>query len=273
MLNAKNLLIAAAIGLPIESIKHFIVSFRKVNQEDTFVVLVDENTKNNSDELFLKYFVDAVVCDPKKYNTSPINSRHFFYLDYIAHHPEYKNVLISDSRDLVFQKNPFSDCLDSEHIFAFEEDPNFGLIHEGNNRGWIRNIYGEQRMQELAQKPILCCGALLGSRNAMLDMLKIMCKEMLQINPDLFSWTVADQPVLNHICYSNLSQNLPLTIKKNGEVVGNLCLCLVLLGASNKIHLDILSNIVYVDGKIPSIVHQYDRSLTLSSVYDRIHTL
>lgn len=271
MLNAKNLLIAAAIGLPVTSIKNFIVSFRKVNTKDRFIVLVDEQTKQDSHEVFLNNFVEVIVCDTKKYNTSPINSRHLFYYELINQLPEYKNILVSDTRDLLFQSDPFIHCHDTPHVFAFEEDSNCPLMHEINNRNWIRTIYGEKRLEEIGNKPILCGGAILGSRDEVLKMLHLMAKEMLSIEPSVFSWTVADQPVLNHICYSNLSKGLNLFIKKNGDVMVNLCVSLVHNHDSDQINLDIKTNLINVNGNIPSIVHQYDRSQTLIELYDRIY--
>lgn len=271
MLNAKNLLIAAAIGLPASAIKNFIVSFRKVNTKDKFIVLVDEQTKRDSYEVFLNNFVEVIVCDAKKYNTSPINSRHLFYYDLIQQLPEYKNVLVSDTRDLLFQSDPFSYCPDEPHLFAFEEDSNCPLMHEINNRNWIRTIYGEKRLEQIGNNPILCGGAMLGSRKEMLKLLYLMAKEMLNIDPNVFSWTVADQPVLNHICYSELAKDLNLSIKKNGDVMVNLCVSLVHNHDSDQINLDIKTNLISVNGKVPSIIHQYDRSETLVELYDRIY--
>lgn len=272
MINAENLLIAAAIGLPISSLKNFIVSFRKVNQKDRFIILVDQATKDASYGKFLDYCAEIIVCDPSTYNTSPINSRHFFYYDIIKNLPKYKNILISDSRDIIFQSDPFLHCPDYPHIFAFEEDSNCGLAHEGNNRTWMATIYGQERLEQLTTKPILCGGALMGSSDCLVEMLRLMNEEMRKIDPGMFSWIIADQPVLNEICYSELSKHLPLSIKKNGEILGNLCLSLVHDYAYDAVELNIKTKQVKVNRHIPSMVHQYDRNPMLLEMYNNLYT-
>ena len=274
MLKSKNLLMAAAIGLPIEQIKNFVSSFRKVNHHDTFIVLVDQNTRNNSYEQFADNGVETIVCDASRYWTSPINSRHYFYYDIIKGiSEEYKNVLITDTRDLIFQSDPFKHCPDADHLFAFEEDSNCGIGHEGHNRAWIRNIYGQQRVDELSNKPILNGGALMGSKKSLTEMLRLLTEETSKVDPQIASWSILDQPIINHICYSDLSRDLPLSIKKNGEVMGNVGLSLVHKWASDKITLDLKTNLVSVNGMIPSILHQWDRNPVLSYLFDKTYSL
>lgn len=271
MLNADNLLIAAAIGLPASSLKNFIVSFRKVNPKDRFIMLIDQATKDASYGHFLDYCAEVIVCDQTKYNTSPINSRHFFYYDIIRTLPKYKNILVSDTRDIVFQSDPFLHCPNYEHLFAFEEDSNCGLAHEGHNRTWMSTIYGQERIDQLTTTPIVCGGAVMGSSDCVIEMLRLMTEEMSKINPALFQWIVADQPVLNQICYSELSKNLPLSIKKNGEILGNLCLSLVHDYAHDAVELNVKTRKVKVNGYTPSMIHQYDRSPILTDIYNGMY--
>lgn len=273
MTNSKNLLMAGAVGLSADQIKNFICSFRKVNPVDTFVVLVDEKTRDSSRDFFFNHRVDAIVCDASKYKTSPINSRHFFYLDLLKEFADYRNILLTDTRDLVFQTNPFDHCpQNEEYLFVFQEDKNISLAFEVNNRIWLERIYGFDIVEKLKYKPILCGGAFFGSRNAMLHLLTLMKYEMEKIPSELFEWTVGDQPVLNYICYLNKNDELPLTIKENGDIMANLCVSLIVPSATDSIQLDLAKNLVLVNGKIPSMIHQYDRNVLLKQLYDSMYT-
>ena len=272
MIKSHNLLMAAAIGLSADKIKNFICSFRAVNPKDTFVVLVDEKTRVESREFFLNHRVDAIACDPSKYKTSPINSRHFFYLELLDQFPNYKNILLSDTRDLVFQTNPFDHCpTDEEYFFAFEEDKNISLTFEVNNRIWLDTIYGAEVTESLKYKPILCGGAFFGSRSSMMLFLTELKNQMLSIPPNTFEWVVADQPALNYICYIKKPPGLPISIKENGDIMGNLCVSLVVPASTDTVHLDLISKKIIVNGKIPSMVHQYDRSPLLQNFYDSMY--
>lgn len=263
---------AAAIGLGVDQLKNFIQSFRAVNPVDTFVVLVDQKTKIAAREFFFNHRVDAIACDASKYKTSPINSRHFFYLDLLQKFSDYKNVLLTDTRDLVFQTNPFDHCPNNEeYLFVFEEDKNISLAFEVNNRIWLERIYGLDVIEKLKYKPILCGGAFFGSRTAILHLLTLMKYEMEKMPAELFEYTVADQPVLNYICYLNKSHDLPLYIKENGNIMGNLCVSLVVPSSTDSVHLDLVKKQVIINGKIPSIIHQYDRSPALKAMYDSMY--
>lgn len=257
----KNLLMSAAIGLSINDIKNFIVSFRSVNTKDDFIVLVDEQTKNASYDLFIKHFVHPIACDKEQFKTSPINSRHFFYLNYLkTNQLDYKNVLVTDTRDFMFQLDPFSFCPEEEHVFVFEEDSNFKLMYESTNRFWLKSIYGEERVKELDLRNIVSGGAILGTRQQTTKMLEILCHEMSIIDRNYFETDIADQPVLNHICYSELVKTLPLQIKKNGDIGANIGLSLTREYAKDLVYLDVMTKKIIVNGMTPAMVHQYDRN-------------
>ena len=144
MIGSKNLVMGTAVGYNISQVKNFVLSFRKFNMTDSIIMLVDKLTQDNLQEFFNSYYVTPVLFDAAAYATPCNNSRYTKYLEILVNNPQYKNVLISDTRDVVFQMNPFTD-LPEDYLYCFEEDSNVSLWFEGCNRGWLIQIYGTEK--------------------------------------------------------------------------------------------------------------------------------
>lgn len=83
-------------------------------------------------------------------------------------------VLLSDSRDVVFQADPFATmhsgcCTGLEHN-TFNDSP--------INAQWIRSTYGESGYEQLAGLPVLCSGVTLGGFRSVLAYLDQFCAEI-----------------------------------------------------------------------------------------------
>src|ERR1700722_17915909 len=73
---------------------------------------------------------------------------------------KWRNVLLTDIRDVVFQANPFEQPLPAPVVFAAEDLP---IGNRGNNHGWLMERYGQETADSLAAYPIVCCGTTIGS--------------------------------------------------------------------------------------------------------------
>ncbi|KAL7548293.1 hypothetical protein ACHAWF_011592 [Thalassiosira exigua] len=84
------------------------------------------------------------------------------------------SILVVDARDTYFQSNPFA--FDPPHtnrgkvvcrLDLFEE--NFGAINIGKsefNSRWIKSAYGQQVLEKMSSKPVICSGSSLGTQRA-----------------------------------------------------------------------------------------------------------
>jgi hypothetical protein len=140
---------------------------------------------------------------------SPHQFRLIAFRDYLTvHGNEYEFVLFSDSRDVIFQGNPF----DSQYTSVKDPgtvDKRFGVVFslEGSlyhdklirirdcpyNSNWIKNCFGEDKFFLLQSEPISCSGVTLGDQSSMLDYANTMILAQTMATEDCRSIGGADQ--------------------------------------------------------------------------------
>ncbi|QGY38695.1 hypothetical protein GM415_00580 [Pseudodesulfovibrio cashew] len=105
----------------------------------------------------------------------PINAlRYFLYLDFLRAFPgEYGRVLITDVRDVIFQRDPLSFDW-TEGLNVTLEDRRMTLGACPYNSHWIRSHLGEEALQSVSHAPISCSGTTVGGHQAMLGYLEAM---------------------------------------------------------------------------------------------------
>lgn len=109
-------------------------------------------------------------------------------------------VLITDVRDVIFQRNPFGpDAPRVEGLQVFEEHPNQTTQH------WLTEWPLRECKNVTYFKPMLCSGTTAGTREAMLRYLEAMHREMKEwmTRPEChFKIHGDDQTIHNHLFYS-----------------------------------------------------------------------
>lgn len=129
----KNLVISYASGpiLTNEAFDVFVNSFRNVTNADLVFVTHDMNEQTRTrlqDRGAIIYDVSAGE------NYYIFRDRHKHFYDYLCkHHDDYKYVLVTDSRDVVFQANPF-DWMEAFSANALKENDVVVVTAEGFKR-------------------------------------------------------------------------------------------------------------------------------------------
>lgn len=123
----------------------------------------------------------------------------------------YANVMVTDVRDVFFQRDPFDFDLD-ESLNCFLEDESHLLGTQQHNREWLLAAYGERVLEELAGKPISCSGVTIGPRDAMIDYLRAMSRELMKLKTQTIG---IDQGVHNYVVYRDQVSHVRLL--RNGE--------------------------------------------------------
>ena len=126
------------------------------------------------------------VSDPHPHNfkslPDPIilfNYRYFLYYDYLLKNPgRFANVLLTDIRDVVFQRDPFEIITTDALYIALENSTVDGCGYTGN---WIRAGYGQSVLDEVKSMPLSCSGTTLGPAAHILRYLKAMVMEILKV--------------------------------------------------------------------------------------------
>jgi len=114
----------------------------------------------------------------------PVNAlRYFLYRDFLRRADrEFRRILLTDVRDVVFQADPFS--------FAWPAGLNAVLEHGGRTVGacpytsrWVRLHLGQAALETLADRPVSCSGTSAGGHAAILDYLERMTERLVPFTP------------------------------------------------------------------------------------------
>lgn len=262
----KNILLGAAVGYETEKIRRFVLSFRKHNNADDVYLLIHNNI-NDDTALFLKNNnIKHILYDNyDKYKTRKNtinNNRYIYYLNFLKE-KKYNNIILSDTRDVVFQLNPFKTLPNEGFIYFFEEDLNVG--EEPCNKNWINLCFGESYYENIKNKKIICSGITIGSYDLILEYLRRMVDEISYLEPNISATTVVDQAVHIRIGYDDKTPLKHLKIIPNGNgLVGTIGLTLEV----NSNYIELKNNLLYLQNIIPSIIHQYDRDSKLTVFFD-----
>ena len=111
-----------------------------------------------------------------KHGFRPEMARYMMYDDYLsAFAQRFRKILLTDLRDVVFQGDPFAEPLYAEVSFA-AEDHKIGSCP--NNSTWLRMLYGEAVLAELADCQISCSGTTIGEAGGIVCYVKTMREEI-----------------------------------------------------------------------------------------------
>lgn len=166
-------------------------------------------------------------------------------------------ILLCDSRDVVFQSDPFSG--EWPLLWTCEEDKR---IEECDFNGPIMiRAGGEDAFQQAKHFRIVCAGVLGGRSDHVSRYLEHSCKIVEQLAPRI-ALTDGDQGIHNYLV--RLRPELNVTVLPNGRIAAN-------LGYTNPGDLTVAADEVIVrnDHRPPAILHQYDRHANLSALVQR----
>ena len=284
----KNLVLGAIKGYSYEMLSPFVSSFKKVSFNDDVVLLVN-GISNETKQTLAK---EGVKTSEFSYRGSgALNSwsrfwpflnplflngynpfsrfvlkkilslqivRFLHYKDFlIANRDKYEYVLLTDVRDVYFQSDFFQKMNDGrvqcyEEYLKIEDEKLF-------NSDWILKLFGQEILKKIEHNKILCSGTIVGSVENMIKFLDAFEKVLYKCKD--VSVCGMDQGIFNYIireCYLD-----HVVINKYGS--GNV----LTVSNSDKSVYNIKDNMVlYEDGSLIPILHQYDRSIEIVNVFN-----
>jgi hypothetical protein len=187
-------------------------------------------------------------------------ARYFAYSAYLrsqtAKGKHYRSILLSDVRDVTFQKKLFSTPCGELELHYESPTPRIG--EEDWNAGWIRREFGEEALKALTGKRISCSGTVSGQTEGILDYLDTMQSVMLGLPEDIKAGEHGDQAVHNYCLYNGLFRKC--IVLENFVRVATLHF---VKATDLRINNDGL--IINPDGLISEIAHQWDRHADLAA--------
>lgn len=185
--------------------------------------------------------------------------RFVLYHEYLLkHQDQFENVLLTDCRDVYFQRDPFSENLGpGVHCFLEAKRQIIGKC-PANSR-MVRTAFGPEVLRELADAPVSCAGTLLGDIASILKYLETMVELLCKI---ITMTSIIDQGVHNFIIHRRLLPFLHLHDNYSSIVFTAGC------EGGDSIRLNDRNEIIRQDGGVYSMLHQYDRH---AGIRDKLH--
>ena len=265
-----NLIVTAALGYNWSHVNNLVKSFRKYSTE-TVVIITDNKSKNfkheakkNNVELFYadlnKYkFVNkfnALFPFFHKYEFSQI--RYAIYKEVLFKFPKMQKIIICDSRDVLFQNDPFKKNYKKNLMFFLEEQK---IQNDKRNSLWLKNTVGIKEYEKIKNNLISCCGVVLGNYDEINYYISLM-SEYLYKKP--FQRSLGhiltfkpikpyDQGIHNFLIYNNFFLNCEIINNQNGLVAN-----ISYMTNFKKNKFDKMINQL---GEEYDIIHGYDRKI------------
>jgi len=185
------------------------------------------------------------------------NFRHFLYYDYLLkHESEFANVMLSDTRDVVFQKDPFAfPIADSLHVAMESREKSIGSCTY--NSQWVLKGFGQAKLNELSDKIVSCAGTTLGPMKHMKRYLNSMLHSIIGLND---AYNCADQAVHNALLYAGALQPVSRLFNDRTPILT--------VGHEFSFQHDSEGYLLDGSGYRSNTVHQYDRHPTLMKTID-----
>ena len=184
-----------------------------------------------------------------RYSLHIMLERFFLALEIVqANRDRCKNVLLTDSRDVVLQDDPFRRV--GGKLVSGLEETTIGCC--SFNSDWITHLYGDDVYASMSKCRIVCAGVTLGPIAEVEQYLIEMCREIWKCLPRVALSSDYDQSIHNYLIYKG-RVNVNLTDNQTG-IIATLA-----HEDPRNIGTDAEAGVVTVQGKPPAIVHQYDR--------------
>jgi hypothetical protein len=159
--------------------------------------------------------------------------------------------MLSDLRDVIFQRDPFVEPLPPLEVFLEEPEVTFAI--EGFNRQWIDDLYGEAGLLRLGAGVVSCSGVTFGTREGMERYLVAMADEVRAHLPPLGAH---DQAIHNWLLATGRLPEATSVPNGHGRVLT--------MGAQRHIEVADDGTVLNHDGTVPAVLHQYDRHVDLA---------
>jgi hypothetical protein len=177
--------------------------------------------------------------------------RFLFYRNYLRTHEEYTHIMITDVRDVIFQKDPFIWMGQKQGVFCFEEASGLTIGNSSANSQMVREVFGANGLAQICHQQVSCAGITFGTRTSLLRYLQSFLDLALQAK-NLWPCSGSDQGIHNYIIHQIGIPALQL-VNNEGPVFTMGCV------PRNQIRQNSLGQVINYEGTAYPILHQYDR--------------
>ena len=186
-----DVVLGLEFNLDIDDIHRFFRSFRATGGRAHLVLVSTSPERRPELEEMARYYAPAEIVfqDAKEelttqqFNLGAWSYRYFLWEKYMNKHPgKFSRVLMSDVRDVVFQRDPFSAIEFGEDGLVLATEGRAPLGVEAFSKGLMTSPPYEDPaiFAPMQCKPVVCVGTVLGTSAAVLRLLGMMSLEILK---------------------------------------------------------------------------------------------
>jgi len=242
-------------------IENFVASWKTNSQSLHVSFFVTSKTAFHV-QAYLENLSNSEIVQMNGSTEMPLMSYRFLaYRQYLKlHQHQFTHVLLADCRDLIIQGNLFTALdIDKAAVYASLEGNGIGKAIGTcpRNTEWIRDCFGNPTFELLKYSPITCAGTILGGVLGIINYIDAM--------EPLLQKRCNDQGVHNYLTHTK-ANNLSVKVLTNEESPILTC------GYYNMNNTYFNHGLLYrSNGKLPAIVHQYDRSHHATQMFKSIY--
>lgn len=207
---AKDLIIGAYSNYKFELLKPWIYSIKQSGFDGDIVLIAinpDSETVRQIEEEGVK------VVKAGNEGNMMIHMLRFLYIyNYLKLNTEYRYVITTDVRDVIFQSNPsvyLQKVFGSKDKGIIAQSEAIKIKDESWNRENIIKNFGQYFYSDVSESPVYNVGVLAGTS----EYIKELCFELFQMSSNRPDW-VADQAaynmIVNHMPWSNVTVKMEL---------------------------------------------------------------
>ena len=175
----------------------------------------------------------------------------------------YDEMMVTDTRDVIFQRNPFVD-LTSPACHYYVEHPTRTIGEEPTNLRWAKLFLPPDEAAALSRQRVSCCGIVIGGMVAMNAYLARMAADLRAVPLRDRRLGGADTSLHNRLVF--LDGGVPGVVMENNVHVATMGLepdATYAVGADGLVRTG--------DGHMPAILHQYDRVPPVAAALAKHH--
>jgi hypothetical protein len=249
-----RVVLGAAVGFGVAQVRIFVESLRAVGYDGDVVLLV------RWPSLKLRRYLSGwgvqtiPIVQVRSFSRSVHARRYAIYSDYLRGHPDqYDQVMLSDVRDVVFQRHPFENITSQQcHFFLEGETQTIG--EEPINLRWVKGCATPAEVAAVEMRRISCSGITIGGTRSIIGYLDCMAKRIREIPFRVYRQIGHGYDQGIHNLLIHLNSEIDGRIVRNNEHIATMG-----LEPQSFYQLDEGGQIRTSTGHLPAICHQYDR--------------
>jgi hypothetical protein len=252
--DARRLVLGAAIGFGVAEVRVFVESLRATGYVGDVTLLIRWPGLRVSRYLQSRGVEVIRVFQTRSFTRSVHARRYAIYLAYLRKHAaRYDQVMMSDTRDVVFQRHPF-DGIASPKCHFFLEGAARNIGDDPTNSRWVRGCLTAEEAAALANRRISCSGITIGGTAAIIAYLERMAARIAAMPFRIYRAIGHgyDQAIHNALVHLDPAID-GIVVENNGHIAT------MALEPRSLYRLDGEARIHAADGRLIPICHQYDR--------------